>query len=98
MEKAHLPVLLEDTVNALVDSSFGAKARRKKAYEAFEPNLNGVFVDGTFGRGGHSSLLLSRLGPKATLVVFDKDPEAIRVAEKLAADDARFSWFHGSFA
>ncbi|HCN71050.1 MAG TPA: 16S rRNA (cytosine(1402)-N(4))-methyltransferase [Pusillimonas sp.] len=98
MEKAHLPVLLEDTVNALVDSSFGAKARRKKAYEAFEPNLNGVFVDGTFGRGGHSSLLLSRLGPKATLVVFDKDPEAVSVARSLQEQDARVKVVHQGFA
>jgi len=59
---------------------------------------DGKYVDGTFGRGGHSRLILERLGPNGHLLGFDKDPEAIRVAEALAAEDARFSWFHGSFA
>ena len=38
---------------------------------------DGIYVDGTFGRGGHSRLLLSRLGPRARLIGFDKDPEEI---------------------
>lgn len=58
----------------------------------------GCYVDATFGRGGHSRLILGQLGESGQLMGIDKDPEAIRVAEKLAADDARFSWFHGSFA
>jgi 16S rRNA (cytosine1402-N4)-methyltransferase len=98
MEKSHLPVLLEPTVNALVDPSFGVRVRRKSVPEASEPNLNGVFVDGTFGRGGHSRLLLSKLGPKATLVVFDKDPQAISAACSLQAQDARVKVVHQGFA
>ena len=58
----------------------------------------GVFVDGTFGRGGHSRELLSRLGPQARLVVFDKDPQAIAVATALAAEDSRVEVVHGGFA
>jgi 16S rRNA (cytosine1402-N4)-methyltransferase len=58
----------------------------------------GRYIDGTFGRGGHSRLILGRLGDQGHLLGFDKDPEAIKVAESLAAEDARFSWFHGSFA
>jgi len=58
----------------------------------------GCYVDATFGRGGHSRLILGQLGESGQLLGIDKDPEAIRVAGKLAADDARFSWFHGSFA
>src|SRR5690554_2951459 len=58
----------------------------------------GCYVDATFGRGGHSRLILGQLGESGQLLGIDKDPEAIRVAEQLAADDARFSWFHGSFA
>ncbi|TNE74432.1 MAG: 16S rRNA (cytosine(1402)-N(4))-methyltransferase RsmH [Gammaproteobacteria bacterium] len=58
----------------------------------------GNYVDCTFGRGGHSRLILGRLGEQGSLLGIDKDPEAIAVAESLAVEDARFSWFHGSFA
>ncbi len=59
---------------------------------------DGVYIDGTFGRGGHSRLILERLGPAGQLLGFDKDPEAIRVATELAERDRRFSWVHDSFA
>lgn len=59
---------------------------------------DGNYVDGTFGRGGHSQLILGRLGASGQLLGIDKDPEAIGVAEVLAADDPRFRYFHGSFA
>lgn len=58
----------------------------------------GKYVDATFGRGGHSQLILGRLGSAGQLLGIDKDPEAIRVAGELAAGDSRFSYFHGSFA
>ncbi|CBL44248.1 Methyltransferase involved in cell envelope biogenesis [gamma proteobacterium HdN1] len=58
----------------------------------------GIYVDGTFGRGGHARALLARLSADARLVGFDKDPEAIAVGLQLAAEDARFSIVHGSFA
>ena len=57
----------------------------------------GVYVDGTFGRGGHSRLILSRLGEKGRLVVFDKDPQAIAVAHELADRDGRVSVVHDGF-
>ena len=59
---------------------------------------DGVYVDGTFGRGGHSRLILSRLGEKGRLVVFDKDPQAIAVARELAARDSRVSVVHDGFS
>ena len=59
---------------------------------------DGVYVDGTFGRGGHSRLILSRLGEKGRLVVFDKDPQAIAVAHELAARDGRVSVVHDGFS
>ncbi|RBW49445.1 16S rRNA (cytosine(1402)-N(4))-methyltransferase RsmH [Marinobacter sp. F3R11] len=59
---------------------------------------DGKYVDGTFGRGGHSQLILGRLGPSGQLLGIDKDPEAIRAAEVLADNDSRFGYFHGSFA
>lgn len=58
---------------------------------------DGVYVDGTFGRGGHSRALLEHLGPAAKLLVIDRDPQAIKVAEKLAAHDSRVTVERGSF-
>jgi len=59
---------------------------------------DGVYVDGTFGRGGHTRALLSRLGPQARVFGFDKDPEAVAVGQALAAEDPRFGIVHASFA
>lgn len=59
---------------------------------------DGLYVDGTFGRGGHSRLVLGKLGEHGRLLGIDKDPEAIRVARELASGDARFCCYHGSFA
>jgi 16S rRNA (cytosine1402-N4)-methyltransferase len=58
----------------------------------------GVYVDGTFGRGGHSRLILEHLGTGGRLIGIDKDPEALRCARALADQDARFTPVHGSFA
>ena len=69
-----------------------------EAIEAIATQADGVYVDGTFGRGGHSRALLARLSPQARLVVFDKDPEAIAVAQALAAVDARVQVVHAGFA
>lgn len=59
---------------------------------------DGYYVDGTFGRGGHSRLILGRLGEAGQLLGIDKDPEAITAARELEAQDSRFHCFHGSFA
>lgn len=59
---------------------------------------SGIYADGTFGRGGHSRLILSKLGKDGRLVVFDKDPQAIAVAQELAAQDPRVSVVHDGFA
>ncbi|WP_431474744.1 16S rRNA (cytosine(1402)-N(4))-methyltransferase RsmH [Marinobacter sp. KM021] len=58
----------------------------------------GRYVDATFGRGGHSRLILGQLDAQGSLLGIDKDPEAIQVAKELAAEDGRFSWYHGSFS
>nr|WP_199064886.1 16S rRNA (cytosine(1402)-N(4))-methyltransferase RsmH [Chromobacterium sp. ASV5] len=68
-----------------------------EAVDALAIKPEGVYVDCTFGRGGHSRLILSRLGPNGRLVAFDKDPQAIAVAERLAAEDSRFSIVHNGF-
>ncbi len=59
---------------------------------------DGFYIDGTFGRGGHSALVLEQLSEQGHLMAIDKDPEAIRHAHERFADEARFSIEHGSFA
>ncbi len=58
----------------------------------------GVFVDATFGRGGHTKLLLSKLDQNAHVYAFDKDPQALAVAAQLEQEDSRFKIIHASFA
>ncbi|MDO5058672.1 MAG: 16S rRNA (cytosine(1402)-N(4))-methyltransferase RsmH [Neisseria sp.] len=70
----------------------------QEAVDALNVRADGVYVDGTFGRGGHSRLILSKLGENGRLVVFDKDPQAIAVAQELAAQDKRVSVVHDGFA
>lgn len=60
-------------------------------------NPNGVYLDGTFGRGGHSQEILAKLSPSGKLIAFDKDPEAINYADKFKSDN-RFQICHASFA
>jgi len=59
---------------------------------------DGRYVDATFGRGGHSHMILERLAKNGALLGIDKDPQAIDEARTLAATDSRFNAFHGSFA
>ena len=70
----------------------------QEAVDALVTDPEGVYVDGTFGRGGHSRLILQRLGAGGRLLVLDKDPEAIAAAENLRMADARVVVGHGSFA
>lgn len=58
----------------------------------------GTYVDGTFGRGGHTRLLLSKLDEHARVYAFDKDPQALAVAAELEQEDSRFKIIHASFA
>ena len=69
-----------------------------EAVDALAVKPGGVYVDGTFGRGGHSRLILSKLGANGRLVVFDKDPQAIAVAQQLAEADKRVQVVHGGFS
>ena len=77
----HTTVLLEEAVDALLGSAAGA---------------SGAYVDATFGRGGHSRRILSRLSPQGRLLAYDKDPQA--VAEARSIEDARFAIRHEGFA
>ncbi|MBK1643360.1 16S rRNA (cytosine(1402)-N(4))-methyltransferase [Thiocapsa imhoffii] len=77
--QSHQPVLLEESVQALV------------------ADPNGVYVDGTFGRGGHSRAILSRLSAQGRLIGVDRDPEAVAAGQVLAATDPRFAILSGRF-
>ncbi len=57
---------------------------------------DGIYIDGTFGRGGHSRQILSRLGEQGRLIAIDRDPAAIEAAKQFA-DDPRFTIVHGGF-
>ncbi|ARU95155.1 16S rRNA (cytosine(1402)-N(4))-methyltransferase RsmH [Tatumella citrea] len=57
---------------------------------------DGIYIDGTFGRGGHSRLILSRLGKNGRLIAIDRDPQAIAAAAEI--NDPRFSIIHGPFS
>lgn len=67
-----------------------------EAIESLLTTPDGVYVDGTFGRGGHSRLLLSRLSPRGRLIAFDRDPEAVAAAQATITDP-RFSIHHARF-
>ncbi|MFJ1336644.1 16S rRNA (cytosine(1402)-N(4))-methyltransferase RsmH [Pseudomonas caricapapayae] len=69
-----------------------------EAVEALAVRADGCYLDGTFGRGGHSRLILSKLGPQGRLLGFDKDPQAIATGQALAAEDGRFVIVQRSFA
>jgi 16S rRNA (cytosine1402-N4)-methyltransferase len=69
-----------------------------EAVEALAVRADGCYLDGTFGRGGHSRLILKHLGPDGRLLGFDKDPQAIATGQALAAENGRFVIVQRSFA
>lgn len=69
-----------------------------EAVDGLAVRADGCYLDGTFGRGGHSRLILERLGLDGRLLGFDKDPLAIATGNELAAEDGRFVVVQRSFA
>ena len=69
-----------------------------EAVEALVGSDQGLYMDGTFGRGGHSREILAKLGQQGRLLGFDKDPQAIAEGESLKRSDDRFDIAHTSFA
>jgi 16S rRNA (cytosine1402-N4)-methyltransferase len=59
---------------------------------------DGVYVDGTFGRGGHSRAILEQLGPVGRLLALDRDPDAVAVAQDLEKQDPRFRIVHSAYS
>lgn len=70
----------------------------QEAVDALVTDSSGFYVDGTFGRGGHSALVLQQLSPAGHLLGIDKDLAAITAANTRFAQDSRFEIAHGSFA
>ena len=58
---------------------------------------DGMYIDCTFGRGGHSRAILDLLGKEGRLLAFDRDPDAISAADRQLLDDPRFTLVHGSY-
>jgi len=83
MSNAHITVLLNESVDALLQYTGGARAHC-------------VFADGTFGRGGHSRLILHRLNEQGRLIGIDRDPEAVAVGKTW--NDARFTMVQAAFS
>ena len=81
-EPGHVPVLLDETV------------------EALSIRADGIYVDGTFGRGGHSAAILARLGERGRLLAMDRDPQAVAAGRRWGEGrgDARFAIEHGRFS
>ncbi|MDW3715011.1 16S rRNA (cytosine(1402)-N(4))-methyltransferase RsmH [Pseudomonas sp. 2023EL-01195] len=69
-----------------------------EALDSLAVRADGCYLDGTFGRGGHSRLILRHLGEEGRLLGFDKDPQAIATGQALAAEDGRFVIVQRSFA
>ena len=67
-----------------------------EAVDALAIRADGIYVDGTFGRGGHSRAVLARLGPQGRLIAFDRDPAAIAAGE--AVGDPRLTLVHSAFS
>ena len=70
----------------------------EEAVEALNIRPDGKYLDGTFGRGGHSRAILARLSKKGCLFAMDRDPEAIAAGKELMGEDARYSIVHGNYA
>ncbi|QDL53516.1 16S rRNA (cytosine(1402)-N(4))-methyltransferase RsmH [Rhodoferax aquaticus] len=81
----HSTVLLNEAVDAL----FGDSGQYADAAQ-------GTYVDATFGRGGHTQLILSKLGTQGRVIAFDRDPDAVAQAQQI--QDARFSIRHEGFS
>ncbi len=66
--------------------------------ETLNIKQNGVYIDATFGRGGHSRAILNCLGREGRLIAFDQDPEAIAHGRSLFEDDPRIEFEHCNFS
>ncbi|MGD2138139.1 MAG: 16S rRNA (cytosine(1402)-N(4))-methyltransferase RsmH [Gammaproteobacteria bacterium] len=69
----------------------------KEVLQGLAVRPDGIYIDGTFGRGGHAGAILARLGPRGRLLAMDKDPAAVESAERQFGSDPRFEIEQGAF-
>lgn len=91
MTAQHLPVLCEEAEGWLTGRLSSEASGQGMVRE-------GIYVDATFGRGGHTRRLLEVLGSGSRVVAVDRDPEAIRAGNFMAAEDSRLQVLHGNFS
>lgn len=93
-ERAHGPPYDESPVSDMTHKP----VMPDETLAALAPRAAGVYLDATFGRGGHSARLLDQLGPGGRLYALDLDPEAVAAGRRRFGDDERFAIEQGSFA
>ncbi len=96
LEKYPLEVSALNSNTASVSANPHITVMLDEAVRALAIKPDGIYVDGTFGRGGHSRKILSQLGPQGRLIAFDRDLTAIESAKTI--HDTRFSIIHSPFA
>jgi 16S rRNA (cytosine1402-N4)-methyltransferase len=69
-----------------------------EAFEALAVQADGLYIDATFGRGGHTALILGALGPEGRVLAFDRDPEAIAAGHRRFPDEVRLALVGAPFA
>ncbi|HJN96125.1 MAG TPA: 16S rRNA (cytosine(1402)-N(4))-methyltransferase RsmH [Gammaproteobacteria bacterium] len=82
----------------MVGKSFHESVLRKEAVSALAVKPDGIYIDATFGRGGHSRAILEQLGSGGRLIAIDRDPDAIEEAFKLQRQDPRLEVAHATFS
>ena len=82
----------------MADCSNHVPVLLEEALQGLSVNPNGTYIDCTYGRGGHSQQILSRLDTKGKLYVLDQDPTAVEIAKERYEDDSRVHVVHDSFA
>lgn len=70
----------------------------QEAVDGLAVRADGIYMDGTYGRGGHSRGILARLGPGGRLIALDRDPQASAAAQALAREDGRFRIYRAAFS
>ncbi len=80
-----------------MEAALHAPVLLAESISALAIRQDGLYVDATFGRGGHARELLAALGPDGRLVMLDRDPAAVKVAMREFAGDARVQVIHGAF-
>ena len=75
-----------------------APVLREEAVAALNIHADGIYVDATFGRGGHTRAILQSLGPDGRLLAFDRDPQAVAVAQTQFANEVRLDVVNGPFS